>query len=109
MMAWPDLLTLDDNGNALGVGIMLGNGDGNFGPVSSVTTFGWTLEGGIVTGGFNNDGRLYFAVESGTSGGDRNFNPGTLSIFLGNGAGGFALKPRIRKLALPLTMSWLAD
>src|SRR5208282_495158 len=87
-----DLLTLDDNGNTAGVGIMLGNGDGTFGPVSSVTTFACTLEGGIVTGDFNNDGKLDFAVVSGTLGGDGNFNPGTLSIYLGNGAGGFTLK-----------------
>ncbi len=88
----PDLLTLDDNGNTAGVGIMLGTGAGAFGPVASVTTFSCTLEGGIVTGDFNNDGDLDFAVVSGTTGGDCNFNPGTLSIFLGNGAGGFTLK-----------------
>jgi hypothetical protein len=88
----PDLLALDSNGNTAGVGIMLGRGDGSFEPVSSITTFACTLEGGIVTGDFNNDGNLDFAVVSGTSGGDCNFNPGTLSIFLGNGAGGFTLK-----------------
>ena len=88
----PDLLTLDDNGNTAGVGIMLGNGDGTFGAVTSITTFPCTLEGGIVTGDFNNDGNLDFAVISGTNGGDCNFNPGTLWIYLGNGAGGFTLK-----------------
>lgn len=78
----PDLLTLDDNGNTAGVGIMLGNGDGGYGPVASVTTFACTLEGGIVVGDFNNDGNLDFAVVSGSAGGDCNFNPGTLWIFL---------------------------
>ena len=47
------------------------------------------LEGGIVTGDFNHDGNLDFAVVTGTPGGDCNFNPGSLSIYLGNGAGGF--------------------
>jgi hypothetical protein len=97
----PDLLTLDDNGNTAGVGIMLGNSDGTFGPVSSITTFACTLEGGIVTGDFNNDGHLDFAVVSGTNGGDCNFNPGTLSIFLGNGAGGFTLKASYSTLGGP--------
>jgi len=96
-----DLLTLDDNGNTAGVGIMLGNGDGTFGAVSSVTTFSCTLEGGIVTGDFNHDGHLDFAVVSGTPGGDCNFNPGTLWIFLGNGAGGFTLKASYSELGGP--------
>ena len=97
----PDLLTLDDNGNTAGVGIMLGNGAGGFGPVASVTTFSCTLEGGIVTGDFNNDGNLDFAVVSGTPGGDCNFNPGTLWIFLGNGAGGFTLKATYAEIGAP--------
>jgi hypothetical protein len=83
------------------VGIVLGNGDGTFGPVASITTFSCTLEGGIVTGDFNNDGHLDFAVVSGTAGGDCNFNPGTLSIFLGNGAGGFTLKASYSELGGP--------
>src|SRR5579871_345938 len=96
-----DLLTLDDNGNTAGVGIMLGKGDGTFGPVSSVTTFPCTLEGGIVTGDFNGDGHLDFAVVSGTNGGDCNFNPGTLWIYLGNGAGKFTLKATYSELGGP--------
>ena len=97
----PDLLTLDDNANTAGVGIMLGRGDGSFEPVSSVTTFPCTLEGGIVTGDFNNDGNLDFAVVSGTPGGDCNFNQGTLWIFLGNGAGGFTLKATYSEVGTP--------
>src|ERR1700691_148981 len=97
----PDLLTLDDNGNTAGVGIMLGNGDGTFQPVASITTFACTLEGGLVTGDFNNDGHLDFAVVSGTNGGDCNFNPGTLWIFLGNGAGGFTLKASYAEIGPP--------
>ncbi|MFZ0685302.1 MAG: FG-GAP-like repeat-containing protein [Terriglobales bacterium] len=97
----PDLLTLDDNGNTAGVGILLGRGDGSFEPVSSVTTFSCTLEGGFVTGDFNNDGNLDFAVVSGSPGGDCNFNPGTLWIFLGNGAGGFTLKATYSEIGTP--------
>ena len=97
----PDLLTLDDNGNTAGVGIMLGNGDGGYGPVASVTTFACTLEGGIVVGDFNNDGNLDFAAVSGSAGGDCNFNPGTLWIFLGNGAGGFTLKESYAEIGPP--------
>lgn len=96
-----DLLTLDDNGNTAGVGIMLGRGDGSFQTVSSITTFSCTLEGGIVTGDFNNDGNLDFAVVSGTPGGDCNFNHATLWIFLGNGAGGFTLKASYLELGTP--------
>jgi hypothetical protein len=95
----PDLLTLDDNGNTAGVGIMLGNGDGTFGAVSSITTFSCTLEGGIVVGDFNNDGNLDFAVVSGT--GNCSSNIGTLWIFLGNGAGGFTLKASYSELGPP--------
>jgi hypothetical protein len=98
---FPDLLTLDDNGNTAGVGIMLGNGAAGFGPVSSITTFACTLEGGITVGDFNNDGNLDFAVVSGTNGGDCNFNPGTLWIYLGNGAGGFTLKASYSMLGGP--------
>lgn len=97
----PDLLTLDDNGNTAGVGIMLGNGAGGFGAVSSITTFACTLEGGITVGDFNNDGNLDFAVVSGTNGGDCNFNPGTLWVYLGNGAGGFTLKATYSMLGGP--------
>jgi len=95
----PDLLTLDDNGNTAGVGIMLGNGAGGFGPVASITTFSCTLEGGIVTGDFNNDGNLDFAVVSGT--GNCGSNIGTLWIFLGNGAGGFTLKASYPEIGPP--------
>jgi len=83
----PDLLTLANDG----VSLQLGTGNGGFGADVAVTTpFACDLEGGIVTGDFNGDGNLDFAVVTGTPGGDCNFNPGTLSIYLGNGAGGFA-------------------
>ena len=82
----PDLLTLANDG----LSIQLGTGNGGFGADTAIgSPFACNLEGGIVTGDFNKDGNLDFAVVTGTPGGDCNFNPGTLSIFLGNGAGGF--------------------
>lgn len=100
----PDLLALDD-GNAGGVGIMLGNGDGTFGAVTSITTFACNLEAGIVTGDFNGDGHLDFAVVSGTAGGDCNFNPGTLWIYLGDGTGAFTLKASYSEIGGPANNS----
>jgi len=84
----PDLLTLEN----AGIGIMLGNGVGGFEPVSAISQISCTLDGGIVTGDFNSDGDLDFAALYGTPGGNCNFNPATLAIFLGDGAGGFTLK-----------------
>jgi hypothetical protein len=82
----PDLITLDSNGNANGWGIMLGRGDGSFQPVTAIATTGASgQEGSIVTGDFNNDGNLDFAITY-TVGPN-----GKLSIYLGNGAGGFTL------------------
>ena len=84
----PDLITLDSNANANGWGIMLGRGDGSFQPVASIGTSGVYGEvGSVVVGDFNNDGDLDFAVTYSTAGPD-----GALSIYLGNGAGGFTLK-----------------
>jgi len=94
----PDLLTLADDG----VTLQLGTGDGGFAPDTAITSpFACNLEGGIVTGDFNNDGNLDFAVVSGTPGGDCNFNPGTLWIYLGNGAGGFTQKATYSEIGTP--------
>ncbi len=94
----PDLLTLADDG----VSLQLGTGNGGFGPDTAIgSPFACNLEGGIVTGDFNNDGNLDFAVVSGTAGGDCNFNPGTLWIYLGNGAGGFTLKATYAEVGEP--------
>ena len=84
----PDLITLDSNANTNGWGIMLGNGDGTFQPVAAIGTSGVYGEvGSVVVGDFNNDGNLDFAVTYSTAGPD-----GALSVYLGNGAGGFTLK-----------------
>jgi hypothetical protein len=84
----PDLITLDSNADTNGWGIMLGKGDGTFLPVAAVGTSGVYGEvGSVAVGDFNNDGNLDFAVTYSTAGAD-----GALSIYLGNGAGGFTLK-----------------
>ncbi len=94
----PDLLTLADDG----VSLQLGTGNGGFGPDTAITSpFACNLEGGIVTGDFNNDGNLDFAIVTGSAGGDCNFNPGTLWIYLGNGAGGFTLEATYTEIGTP--------
>ncbi|HKM46313.1 MAG TPA: FG-GAP-like repeat-containing protein, partial [Terriglobales bacterium] len=76
----PDLITECTDGWA----IQLGNGDGTFQPPVYIAHNGGANQGSIVTGDFNNDGDLDFAVTYGPSS-----TPGTLTVFLGNGAGGF--------------------
>ena len=81
----PDLITLDSNADANGWGIMLGRGDGSFQPVVAIGTSGvYGQVGSVVVGDFNNDGNLDFAVTYSTAGPD-----GALTVYLGNGAGGF--------------------
>jgi len=76
----PDLITECTDGWA----IQLGNGDGTLQPPVYIAHNGGANQGSIVTGDFNNDGNLDFAVTYGPSS-----TPGTLTVFLGNGAGGF--------------------
>jgi len=79
-----DLITLDSNANVNGWGIMLGNGDGTFQPVVSVgLTNSYGGVNSVVTGDFNHDGNLDFAVAW------QNVANGYLTVVLGNGAGGF--------------------
>jgi hypothetical protein len=93
----PDLITLDSNSNTNGWGIMLGNGDGTFQSVVSIGTSGfYGSVGSIVTGDFNHDGNLDFAVTYST-----NAPVDTLSVYLGNGAGGFTLKGSYPTLGSP--------
>jgi len=83
----PDLITLDSSGNSNGWGILLGKGDGTFQPVTTIASTGASGQpGSVVTGDFNSDGNLDFAVTY-TVGPNAK-----LSIYLGNGAGGFSLK-----------------
>ncbi|MGB6386309.1 MAG: FG-GAP-like repeat-containing protein [Terriglobales bacterium] len=93
----PDLITLDSNANANGWGIMLGKGDGTFQPVAAIGNTGsYGSVGSIVTGDFNKDGNLDFAVTYADDGANQ-----YLQIYLGNGAGGFTLKGSTYTLGSP--------
>jgi hypothetical protein len=84
----PDLITLDSNANTNGWGIMLGRGDGSFEPVVEIgTSNAYGTFGSVVVGDFNKDGNLDFAVTYADDGPTQ-----YLSVYLGNGAGGFTLK-----------------
>ncbi len=72
--------------DADGIQVLLGNGDGTFQPAVTVASgFG----GNLVAGDFNGDGRLDLAVDGGGTGSIGNFDPGYVSILLGNGDGTF--------------------
>jgi hypothetical protein len=85
---FPDIVVLDSNADVNGWGIMFGRGDGTFTAEGSLGTSGFYGNvGSIVTGDFNHDGNLDFAVTYST-----NAAVGMLSVYLGNGAGGFTVK-----------------
>jgi hypothetical protein len=93
----PDLITLDSSANSNGWGIMLGNGDGTFQTVAAIGTSGsYGSVGSIVTGDFNKDGNLDFAVTFADDGANQ-----YLQIYLGNGAGGFTIKGATSTLGSP--------
>jgi hypothetical protein len=77
-----DLALADYNGGH--VTILLGNGDGTFQPPRA---FADPNPFGLATGDFNEDGNLDLAVVDPGAG-------GTVSIFLGDGKGGFKLSAR---------------
>jgi hypothetical protein len=68
------------------ISILLGNGDGTFGPQSTITIGNDQYVSFVAVGDLNGDNKLDLAVVSN----DENAN-GRLSIYLGNGSGGFAL------------------
>jgi hypothetical protein len=80
--------TIDNNPGTLTV--MLGNGHGGFteGPGSPIT-IGTYPTGGLVVGDFNGDGKPDLAALNAGDGSD----PGTVSVLLGNGSGGFTQAP----------------
>ena len=93
----PDLITLDSSANSNGWGIMLGNGDGTFQTVAAIGTSGsYGSVGSIVTGDFNKDGNLDFAVTFADDGANQ-----YLQIYLGDGAGGFTIKGATSTLGSP--------
>jgi hypothetical protein len=80
------------------VGIILGNGDGTFQPLSTVLTAG-ELPNGLATGDFNNDGHVDLAV---LNGGDGIIS--TVSIFLGTGTGTFTSGSVLSTGAFPIAI-----
>jgi hypothetical protein len=73
-----DIAVTDSVNNS--VTILLGNGDGTFGPPTTIPVGGQPRA--IVAGDFNNDGKLDLAVA--------NYGDGTVTLLLGNGDGSFA-------------------
>ena len=82
-----DLAVVNGTGNS--VAIFLGNGDGTFRKVSAQPATG-VEPLSIAMGDFNGDGILDLAVSNQNDGFP---NPGTVTILLGNGKGGFRASP----------------
>jgi hypothetical protein len=78
------------------VGILLGNGDGTFQPLSTVLTAG-ELPNGLAVGDFNGDGKLDLAVLNGGNG-----LTSTVNIFLGSGTGTFSASATLSTGAFPI-------
>jgi hypothetical protein len=76
------------------VAFLPGNGDGTFGAATTLATLPWPAK--VVTGDFNNDGKLDFLVYGGN--GDSNAALPEIDVFLGQGNGTF-------KQLLPQTFS----
>lgn len=90
------IASVDVNGDALAdllvanqtsgtVSVLLGNGDGTFAPAAGSPITVGAGPSGIVVANFNGDANQDFAVT--------NFADNTVSVFLGNGAGGFTEAP----------------
>jgi hypothetical protein len=73
----PDMATANYND---GISVTLGDGIGNFGPATQFQADG--NPNSIITGDFNKDGRADLAVA--------NSSTGNVSLFFGNGSGGFS-------------------
>lgn len=88
------------------VGVMLGNGDGSFGALSSVPGTGTSFASGItaVVADFNNDGKLDIATGIETAGATIQ---GMIQVSLGNGDGTFhsALSvPNVNSVTSPMLL-----
>jgi hypothetical protein len=76
-----DIAVTDEGSNA--VIILLGNGDGTFGPPMTIPV--GSEPDAIIAGDFDNDGKLDLAVA--------NYGDGTITLLLGNGDGTFTQAP----------------
>lgn len=88
------------------VGVMLGNGDGSFGPLASVPGTGTSFASGItaVVADFNNDGKLDIATGIETAGATIQ---GMIQISLGNGDGTFQSAmsvPNVNSVTSPMLL-----
>jgi probable HAF family extracellular repeat protein len=79
----PDLAVANEGGN--NVTVLMGNGSGGFTPFSASPFAVGAAPASITAGDFNADGKPDFAVA--------NFNDGTVTVYLGNGQGGFTATP----------------
>lgn len=89
------------NGGHSTVSLLIGNGAGNFGAPTNFTV--GTSPRAIVVGDFNSDARPDLAV---ANYGDSSAKSSTVSVMLGNGAGGFNFAPSI---VTGPTLQWIAE
>jgi hypothetical protein len=89
-------------------GVLLGNGDGTFAPLSEVAGAGTSFAGAItaVVGDFNNDGNLDIATAIQSIG---QLNQGYLLVSLGNGNGTFQSASQVEGVTSITTPLLLAD
>lgn len=97
----PDLITVNPLARGGGVSLLFGDGAGGFGAAGGQPT-GYPLSydspSAVVTGDFNGDGQSDFAA-AGTNESTYPDVPNRVSVFLGNGRGGFTAANEFRAAA----------
>ena len=90
------------------VGVLLGNGDGSFGPLQQVAGSGTSFVGSITAAvaDFNGDGKLDIATAIQTAG---PVNQGFIFVSLGNGDGTFQVGPSVPNVASVTTPLLVGD
>ncbi len=83
--SWP----LPGDGN---VSVLLGDGSGDFAPMSDITYVIWEQLGDVTTADFNADGKLDLAVTNTVYPSPSLGTYGSVSVLLGDGTGGFGPK-----------------